>query len=160
MGAYDSVYALGNWDTSASVHLDMKRTRPTPAPGIYRKLHSSIYATYVIVFNPKLKPSCQAFKSIHWVSGPYVLRTYTLVLRTQTACPLHLHMMMSLGERARSRFDSGFVLSHTGIGANHYAVSMVIPKARYENGKNDNVGYQRTYTNYSTASSVQHSRKP
>ena len=75
MGTYDSVYALGNWDTSASVHLGMKRTRPTPAPGIYRNLHSSIYATYVIVFNPKLKPSCQAFKSIHWVSGPYVLRT-------------------------------------------------------------------------------------
>ena len=65
----------------------MKRTKPTPAPGIYRKLHSSIYATYVIVFNPTLTPSCQAFKSNHWVSGPHVLRTYALVLHTQTACP-------------------------------------------------------------------------
>ena len=36
-------------------------------------------------------------------------------------------MMMSQGERARSRFNSRFVLSHTGIVANHYAVSMVIP---------------------------------
>ena len=26
MGTYDSVYVLGNWDTSTSVHLDMKRT--------------------------------------------------------------------------------------------------------------------------------------
>ena len=64
------------------------------------------------------------------------------------------------GRKGQLRFDSGFVLSHTGIGANHYTVSIVIPKARYENGKNDNVGYQRTYTNYSTAYSVQHSRKP